>query len=99
MQSTGHTSMHASQPVQLSARTTASSLGNFLRALPAPFAMMVLVPGGAAGAAPSRPEEFVSEPPLFYATRPGTPAVTRPFRGPAERSPGLAGGSFGGPLP
>src|SRR5947199_7138947 len=39
MQSTGQTSMHASQPVQLSARTTASSLGNFLRALPAPLAM------------------------------------------------------------
>src|SRR5688500_6807175 len=43
MQSTGHTSIHASQPVQLSARTTARSLGNFLRALPARFAMMVLV--------------------------------------------------------
>src|SRR5262245_8648086 len=41
MQSTGQTSMHASQPVQLSARTTASSFGNFLRALPAPLAMTV----------------------------------------------------------
>src|SRR3954447_3860011 len=39
MQSTGQTSMHASQPVQLSARMTASSLGNFLRVLPAPLAM------------------------------------------------------------
>src|SRR5262249_42547909 len=39
MQSTGQTSMQASQPVQLSARTTASSLGSFLRALPTPFAM------------------------------------------------------------
>jgi hypothetical protein len=28
--------------VQLSARTTASSLGSFLRALPAPFAMINL---------------------------------------------------------
>jgi hypothetical protein len=39
MQSTGQTSMQASQPVQLSARMTASSFGSFLRALPAPFAM------------------------------------------------------------
>src|SRR5437588_9556281 len=39
MQSTGQTSIQASHPVQLSARTTASSLGSFLRALPAPFAM------------------------------------------------------------
>src|SRR5262245_23605967 len=39
MQSTGHTSTHASQPVQLSALTTASSGGIFLRALPAPLAM------------------------------------------------------------
>lgn len=31
MQSTGQTSMHASQPVQLSAVITASSLGSFLR--------------------------------------------------------------------
>ena len=30
--------MHASQPVQLSARTTASSLGSFFRALPAALA-------------------------------------------------------------
>src|SRR5579875_617078 len=42
MQSTGQTSMQASQPVQLSALTTANSLGSFLRALPAPFAMMTL---------------------------------------------------------
>src|SRR3954471_17778622 len=40
MQSTGQTSMQASHPVQLSARTTASSLGSFLRALPAPLAMI-----------------------------------------------------------
>src|SRR5437879_5085733 len=39
MQSTGQTSTHASQPVQLSARTTASALGTFFLALPAPFAM------------------------------------------------------------
>src|SRR5271156_1880389 len=39
MQSTGQTSIQASQPVQLSARMTASSFGNFLRALPAAFAM------------------------------------------------------------
>src|SRR5947209_8409724 len=39
MQSTGQTSMQASQPVQLSARTTANSFGSFFRALPAPFAM------------------------------------------------------------
>src|SRR5207237_9941452 len=43
MQSTGHTSMHASQPVQLSALTTASALGSFLRAFPAPLAMMVIL--------------------------------------------------------
>src|SRR5437588_3373352 len=42
MQSTGQTSTHASQPVQLSARTTANSLGSFLRALPAPLAMIRL---------------------------------------------------------
>src|SRR5581483_1757626 len=42
MQSTGQTSIQASQPVQLSALTTANSLGSFLRALPAPFAMMTL---------------------------------------------------------
>src|SRR5262249_10183429 len=40
MQSTGQTSTHASQPVQLSARTTANALGTFFRALPAPFAMV-----------------------------------------------------------
>src|SRR5262245_50895997 len=39
MQSTGQTSTQASQPVQLSARTTASSFGSFLRAFPAPFAI------------------------------------------------------------
>src|SRR5687767_3929980 len=39
MQSTGHTSTHAWHPVQLSARTTASSFGSFLRGLPTPFAM------------------------------------------------------------
>src|SRR5262249_17537843 len=39
MQSTGQTSTHASQPVQLSARTTASSLGSFFLALPAPSAI------------------------------------------------------------
>src|SRR5262249_25348827 len=49
MQSTGQTSMHASQPVQLSARMTANSLGNFLRALPAPLAMGFLVPQAAEG--------------------------------------------------
>jgi hypothetical protein len=42
MQSTGQTSMQASQPVQLSARMTASSLGSFFLALPAPFAMTYL---------------------------------------------------------
>src|SRR5436190_5634095 len=42
MQSTGQTSTHASQPVQLSARTTANSGGSFLRALPAPLAMICL---------------------------------------------------------
>src|SRR5690242_10701219 len=42
MQSTGHTSMHASQPVQLSAFTTANSGGSFFRALPAPFAIFEL---------------------------------------------------------
>src|SRR6266852_8476959 len=41
MQSTGQTSIHASQPVQLSARMTASSLGSFFRALPAPLAMVI----------------------------------------------------------
>jgi hypothetical protein len=40
MQSTGQTSMHASQPVQLSARMTANSFGSFLRGLPAPLAMI-----------------------------------------------------------
>src|ERR1700730_13582148 len=40
MQSTGHTSIQASQPVQLSARMTASSLGSFLRGLPAALAMV-----------------------------------------------------------
>src|SRR6516162_8170363 len=40
MQSTGQTSMQASQPVQLSALTTASSLGSFFRVLPAPLAMV-----------------------------------------------------------
>src|SRR5262249_42353528 len=39
MQSTGQTSIQASQPVQLSARMTANSLGSFFLALPAPFAM------------------------------------------------------------
>src|SRR5260370_34913067 len=39
MQSTGQTSIQASQPVQLSARTTANCLGSFLRAFPAPLAM------------------------------------------------------------
>src|SRR5260370_40376724 len=39
MQSTGQTSMQASQPGQLSARMTANSLGSFFLALPAPFAM------------------------------------------------------------
>src|SRR5262249_55185017 len=39
MQSTGHTSIQASQPVQLSARTTASSLGSFFRLPPAPSRM------------------------------------------------------------
>src|SRR6266508_5181550 len=43
MQSTGQTSTHASQPVQLSAQTTASSLGSFLRAFPAPLAMSQLL--------------------------------------------------------
>src|SRR5262249_23299226 len=46
MQSTGQTSMQASQPVQLSARTTASSLGSFLRALPAPLAMRSVLYSG-----------------------------------------------------
>src|SRR5262249_4361501 len=40
MQSTGQTSIHASHPVQLSARMIAISLGSFLRALPAPLAML-----------------------------------------------------------
>src|SRR5207244_808166 len=38
-QSTGQTSMQASQPVQLSARITAISAGSFLRGLPAALAM------------------------------------------------------------
>src|SRR5439155_19152858 len=41
MQSTGQTSIQASQPVQLSARMTASSLGSFFRALPAPLAIVI----------------------------------------------------------
>src|SRR6516225_7326336 len=41
MQSTGQTSIHASHPVQPSARMTANSLGSFFRAFPAPLAMMV----------------------------------------------------------
>src|SRR5215831_6052569 len=41
MQSTGQTSIQASQPVQLSARITASSLGSFFRALPAPLAIVI----------------------------------------------------------
>src|SRR5262245_50535692 len=40
MQSTGQTSIHASQPVQLSARTTASSLGSFFRGFPAALAIV-----------------------------------------------------------
>jgi hypothetical protein len=43
MQSTGQTSTHASQPVQLSALTTASALGSFLRAFPAPLAMTMIL--------------------------------------------------------
>src|SRR5262249_49463368 len=39
MQSTGQTSIQASQPVQLSARMTAISGGSFLRGLPAALAM------------------------------------------------------------
>src|SRR5215510_3182797 len=42
MQSTGQTSIQASQPVQLSARMTASSLGSFFLALPAALAMLNL---------------------------------------------------------
>jgi hypothetical protein len=34
--------MHASQPVQLSARMTANSFGSFFLAFPAPLAMMNL---------------------------------------------------------
>src|ERR1700682_2190628 len=44
MQSTGQTSIQASQPVQLSARITASSLGSFFRGLPAALAMRVFAP-------------------------------------------------------
>src|SRR5437867_633598 len=49
MQSTGQTSMQASQPVQLSARMTASSFGSFLRGLAAAGL------AGAAGAAMNAP--------------------------------------------
>src|SRR5260370_23868063 len=42
MQSTGQTRIQASQPVQLSARMTANSLGSFFRTLPAPLAMRFL---------------------------------------------------------
>ena len=71
--------MQASQPVQLSARTTASSFGSFLRALPAPLAMSGILTSGEPGRVSDRIVQLLKPSPGAYATRlAGAVAASQP---------------------